>query len=123
MPKFGLKSLQNKKTLHPLLQEIVDEAIKHTDFSIIWGYRTKEKQNEAYAKGNSQLRFPLSKHNRNPSEAMDLVPWPVDWNNIPAFEQLSKLIKWIAKEKEIEIVWGGDWKRFRDYAHYELRLK
>ncbi len=120
MPKFGARSLKARKTLHPKLQEIVDEAIKHFDFSIIAGHRGEKEQNEAYKKGTSKLKYPLSQHNTIPSRAVDLAPYPVDWKDLEGFIQLSKLIKSIAEGKGIKIRCGVDWRLFRDYPHYEL---
>lgn len=122
MPKFGTRSLNERKTLHPLLKEIADEAIKHFDFTILCGYRDKKAQMEAYNKGTSKLKFPYSKHNVLPSLAMDLAPFPIDWHDVERFEMLAKLILWIAEDKKITIVWGGNWKTFRDLPHFELRI-
>ena len=110
------------------LQYIATRAIQIIDFSVLWGYRNEQEQNEAYEKGRSKLRFPYSKHNTYPSQAIDLAPYPIDWKNIKRFIYLGGVMLGIAKEKHLRIRWGGDWnsngilsdENFKDYGHFEL---
>jgi len=51
---------------------------------------------------------------------MDLAPFPIDWNNLDRFAELAKVIKRIAKENNTPLEWGGDWKNFKDYPHFQL---
>lgn len=126
--KYGRKSKKNLSECHPDLQEIFNEVIKVIDCSIIEGHRTKEEQNKAYDKGFSKLRFPKSKHNKKPSLAIDVVPYPVDWNDSKRFALLAGIVKGIAQSKGIKIRWGGDWngnndlsdEHFFDLPHFEL---
>lgn len=120
MSSFGKRSKSRLATTHSLLQEIMNEAIKEYDFSVLCGHRSKEDQNAAFDGGNSQLRFPKSKHNQMPSLAVDVGPYPIDWLDLDRFKHLGKIVKRIAEEKGIEVVWGGDWKSFKDYPHFEL---
>ena len=73
------------------------------------------------ASGDENAIYPTSKHNRNPSEAVDLVPYPIDWNDIDRFKDLAVRFKRIAEEKGIEISAGADWKLFKDYPHFEIK--
>jgi len=41
MYKFGTKSQQKIATCHPDLQDILDEAIKIVDFTVLCGHRAK----------------------------------------------------------------------------------
>jgi peptidoglycan L-alanyl-D-glutamate endopeptidase CwlK len=123
MAKFSKASLARLKTCHPDLQKICNELIKRTDFSITAGHRGEAEQNKAYEDGHSKLKYPESKHNTYPSLAIDIVPYPVDWSNIDPFKALAVEFKKVAKELGIEVVWGGDWKTFKDYPHYELKEK
>lgn len=130
MYKFGQRSLDNLNTCHPLIQEILHEAIKITDFSVIKGYRGEEEQNKAFADGASKLKYPNSKHNTKPSLAVDIAPFPIDWNDIERFAYLAGIIRGIAHEKGIRIRQGCDWgmdgnirspdQRFYDWPHFEL---
>lgn len=130
MPTFSKKSNQRLDTCHHLLQYIARLAIKETDFTVICGHRTKEEQDAAFKAGNSKLKFPKSKHNSNPSMAMDLAPYPIDWNNRERFIELAKVILRIAKEKNIPIRWGGDFNMDGDKTkndawdlpHFELNF-
>ena len=120
MPSFGKRSKSRLATTHSLLQEIMSEAIKEYDFSVLCGHRGKEDQNKAFDGGNSKLRFPKSKHNQMPSIAVDIAPYPIDWNDLDRFKAVGKIVKRIAEEKGIDITWGGDWHSFKDYPHFEL---
>lgn len=129
MPKFGHRSLKNLEQCHPLLQLLMYEAIKVTDFSVICGFRGEMEQNEAYSSGHSKLKWPQSKHNQSPSLAVDIVPYPIDWNDERRFRTLGAVVKEIwsqlppEKTEGYELSWGGDWKTFKDFPHFELRKK
>lgn len=123
MPVFGRRSKTKLAECHQDLQDIMNEVIKEYDISVICGHRSKEEQNEAFKKGNSKLQYPRSKHNTYPSNAVDVVPYPIDWNDIDRFRHMVKIIKRVAEEKGIEIVCGGDWKNFKDWPHIELKPK
>ena len=129
MPQFSARSLKNLEQCHPLLQLLMYEAIKVTDFSVICGFRGEKEQNEAYARGHSKLKWPQSKHNQTPSMAVDIVPYPIDWNDELRFRTLGAVVKEIwsqlppEKKEGYELSWGGDWKTFKDLPHFELRKK
>lgn len=128
MYKFGSASQRNLNTCHPLLQEICNEAIKIVDFSVICGHRTEEEQNEAFNNNNSKVQWPNSKHNKKPSHAVDVVPYPVDWTNIKRFAHLMGILRGIAAAKGIKVRIGADWDmdgditdhEFMDWPHIEL---
>lgn len=133
MPKFSHKSKNNLATTHRLLQHVFNEVIKHVDCSVLEGYRDEEKQNEAYEKGNSQVKFPHSKHNTYPSMAVDVVPYPIDWNDKPRLTYFAGIVIGISRVVLIgtgyELISGIDWDNdtnirehnFLDYPHFELR--
>ena len=52
-----------------------------TDISVQTGYRGKDAQEEAFDRGDSKLHFPYSAHNRFPSNAADVVPYPELWSD------------------------------------------
>lgn len=125
---FGKSSNQRKETLHPDLQKIMDEAIKIFNFSIVCGHRGEEEQNKAVAAGNSQKKYPDSKHNKLPSLAVDIVPWPTQYQDIKLVYMLAGIIKATAYKLGIKIRWGGDWdgdgditdQHLHDPYHFEL---
>ena len=137
MPKFGKQSQDRLATCHPKIQLIMNEAIKTYDFTVLCGTRTPEEQYELYKKGrelqadgtwkktgatvtNIDGRTKKSEHNYSPSHAIDIAPYPIDWNNIARFTELSKVVKQCAKNLGIKIEYGGDWTSLKDYPHYQL---
>ena len=120
MPGFSQSSLKYLGECHADLQKVAHEAIRTSDFKVICGHRGKEAQNKAYAAGNSKLKYPDSKHNKAPSLAMDCTPHPLDWEDIAAFKAMGEAIKSAARRVGVKISWGGDWKSFKDYPHFEL---
>jgi peptidoglycan L-alanyl-D-glutamate endopeptidase CwlK len=122
MTKFvlGAKSLQKLEGVHEDLVKVVKRAIEltDTDFTVGEGLRTKERQAKLFAEGKSKTLN--SKHLTG--RAVDLwvlkdgkVTWEKD-----AYDNLAPFVKQAAKELEINIRWGGDFKGFFDGPHYEL---
>lgn len=74
MPSFSARSKKALETCHPDLQLIANEAIQVYDFTVIFGHRTEEQQNKLYPKF-TKVKWPDSKHNKDPSEAIDVVPY------------------------------------------------
>ena len=121
MPSFGANSKRHRDTCHPKLKEVLDEAIKHYDFSVIWGHRGREYQRKAYLEGNSKLDWPHSMHNKKPSWAFDVVPYPGGFDNDDEeFILMATYILRAASKCGVRLTWGGHWKSFKDLAHFEL---
>lgn len=126
--KFSLISQNKLNTCHPDLQTLFNEVIKYYDCSIICGHRNELEQNEAFRTGRSKLKFPNSKHNQVPSLAVDVVPYPVDWNDHKRFYHFAGFVLGLAHTLNIKIRWGGDWdsdlqfkdEKFLDLPHFEL---
>ena len=117
---LSLKSKLKYKGVHPDLIKVVDLAIKKSevDFMVIEGLRTVERQKELYAKGAT--RTMKSRHIHG--FAVDLaavVGGKVEWS-WPLYPKIAKAMKEAAAELNIPIVWGGDWKTFKDGPHFEL---
>ncbi len=122
MPKFSKRSKNNLAQAHPLLQKLFNEVIKHEDCSVICGYRGENEQNDAFKAGNSKLQYPASKHNRKPSLAVDVTPYPIIWDDIKGFERFVGIVKGIAIMMNIDIRLGADFS-FKDYPHFEIKEK
>ena len=121
MPSFSKRSLKARSTCHPKLQEVLDEAIKHYDFSVIWGHRGRTDQDRAYEAGHSKLQWPASKHNSLPSKAFDIVPYPDGFNSPHSeFYLQATYVLRAALKLGVHLNWGGHWKNFKDLAHFEL---
>jgi len=119
--KLGTRSLQNLSGVHPDLVAVVKLAISITeqDFTVIEGVRNINRQRELVKAGKSTTMN--SRHITG--HAVDMVPWPVDWNDLERFEVVAEAMKTAAEELDIPIVWGGDWKSFYDAPHFELDRK
>lgn len=132
MPKFGKVSAEKLATCHPDLQRLFNEVIKHVDCTIICGHRGQAEQDAAVAAGNSKVKWPNGMHNKMPSLAVDVMPYPVNWSDSPAniehLNYFAGIVKGIALSMGINIRWGHDWNRdtkpdttgLVDRPHYEL---
>ncbi len=120
MPKFSSQSRERLDTCDPRIVSIMEEVIKKYDFSVIWGHRGKEEQDHFFKEGFSQRPWPKSRHNKLPSKAIDIVPYPTMYESIPEFNRLATYVFAEANKQGIVLVWGGHWINFKDYAHWEL---
>lgn len=130
MPHFSNKSLAKLNTCAEPLQKLMQEAIKIVDFTVTCGHREEAEQNQAYAEGTSKVQWPDSLHNKVPSQAVDIVPWPIEWpdaendskqeyaRKLGRFYHLAGIVKALAMQFDIGIRWGGDWGW--DFPHFEL---
>lgn len=128
---FGKSSTERLLTCHKDLQMIMNYVIKFKDISILCGYRPEDLQNEYYNTGKSKVKYPNSKHNKFPSTAIDVCPFPVNWGRIDEFAELVRFIQGIALGKyniklRVGLDWNGNWKKdetFVDGPHIELHSK
>ncbi len=120
MHKFSKNSQIKLITCDKRLQAICNELLEEMDITVICGFRDEYAQDDAYFNGHSKLQWPKSKHNTFPSQAVDIAPFPIDWNDIERFKDMGDKVKQIASRLGIDITWGGDWK-MRDYPHIEIK--
>lgn len=113
---------------------VVKRAITHTtqDFVVIQGVRTKAQMWENYGKGRTAaqclakgvpaqyakptlpkvtwLANPLMSNHRVHADgfghAVDIVPFPVDWNSERKFNDIAAAMKRAAHLEGVKIVWG-----------------
>ena len=129
MPRFGRRSKERLATCHEDLIKVFNEVIKHVDCSIICGHRGEEDQNKAVATGHSHAIYPKGRHNKVPSIAVDVAPYPIDWEDTERFTLFAGFVLGIAKSMNINLIWGNDWDgdfetkdtNFRDYPHFQLK--
>lgn len=134
MPSFGHNSLANLNTCHADLQKIAHFVIRYFDFSVVEGHREKQRQNQMADEGKSHVRWPDGEHNTIPSNALDIVPWPTQYESENTMLVLAGYFMlaadWLFEQGEIshKIRWGGDWDDDGDYHdnglwdpwHFEL---
>jgi peptidoglycan L-alanyl-D-glutamate endopeptidase CwlK len=120
MYSLGTRSKQRLTGVHADLVRVVERAIEITtvDFTVLEGLRTPERQKALRDAGASQTLN--SRHITG--HAVDLgalidgeVRW--DW---PLYYKIAAAMKEAAKELNVPIVWGGDWRTFKDGPHFEL---
>jgi len=112
--RFSYSSFRKLSTVRPELQIIFNKALKISpvDFGISCGYRDKDEQELAFREGRSKLRWPESKHNRYPSDAVDFFPvvnGKAIWDNPSYFYLIAGLVLGIANQMGYKIRWGGAW--------------
>ena len=120
MGYFGSKSLERLDTCHADLITLFNAVGEEIDCTITCGHRNEEDQSKAVASGNSKAHFPHGKHNSNPSNAIDVCPYPVDWDDLDRFYWFGGWV--LAKAKILrnvgeithKIKWGGSWKGIID---------
>ena len=141
--KYSKASLDKLKTCTIFMKNIFMAALDIMDITILEGHRDEESQNKAFEEGRSKLRWPLGKHNKLPSRAVDAAPWPIpkDWGapgpdgkwteeqmkERAKFYFMAGVIKGLAYANHGNIRWGGDWdgdisftdQTFDDLVHFE----
>ena len=125
MYRFGKRSKARLKGVKPELVNVLNELVKIMDVTIIEGLRTEERQKQLVASGASKTKF--SKHLEG--KAVDLAPYPIDWEDRDRFHYMGGMIRGIAKQLNVNVRWCGDWDSdgetkdngFDDLVHVELR--
>lgn len=123
MYQLGPRSKQRLKGVHPDLVRVVERAIEITtvDFTVLEGLRSPERQKALVEIGASQTLN--SRHITG--HAVDLGAWVGDevrWD-WPLYHKIAAAMKDAAKQEGVKIVWGGDWRSFKDGPHFELDRK
>lgn len=131
MPSFSRTSKAKLDTCDPRLVEIFEEVVKHVDCTVLQGERDKETQDEYYRQGTSTVQWPNSKHNcpnGELSRAVDVIMYPIDWNDWHRHFYFMGVVKGIAAAKGYKIRSGLDWdgdndfkdQSFNDAPHFEI---
>lgn len=128
MPSFSKNSKEKLRTCHVDLQKIFNTVIREFDCTIVCGYRGEEAQNEAFRRKKSTKQYPDSKHNKKPSLAVDVVPYPIDWEDTDRMYFFCGYVLRVSHDLLIPIRLGADWdkdtevddQKFIDLPHFEL---
>ena len=127
MPQFSQQSLDKLSGCDPRLRDLFLEVVKHWDCTVLYGRRTREEQERLVKEGKSMTMN--SKHLFIPSQAVDVAPYPIDWNDVQRFYYFCGFVLGIAQTMGIDIRWGGDWdddmqvkdNNFNDLVHFEIK--
>lgn len=130
---FVLSAVSERRlaTVAEPLQGIVRAVAADFPTMVVCGHRTQADQDEAVRLKRSKTPWPRSKHNSNPSRAVDLAPLKngaIDWNDKALFRVLAERMFFHAKARGVDIRWGGNFDqdgiigndRFIDMPHFEL---
>lgn len=134
MAAFGRRSENRLRTAHPMLQKLFRSVVKDYDCTVLEGFRAKRRQNLLFASKRSKVQWPNSRHNRYPSDAVDVAPYNpkvpggVDWENTKVFYHFAGFVEDRAINMGVPLVWGGDWdadrdlddQAFMDLVHFQL---
>ena len=129
MPRFGKRSKERLSTCHKDLQMVFNEVIRHVDCSVLEGHRGEDRQNSLYEEGKTKVRYPNGRHNASRSNAVDITPYPVDWEDRERQTLFAGFVLGVANQMGINLRWGGDWdqdfevqdNKFDDFPHFELK--
>lgn len=140
MPNFSKKSKYRLATCNQQIQDVFNEVIKHVDCTIVCGLRTTMEQKMLYAQGrtmpgnivtNCDGIYERSNHQSATgiSNAVDAVPYPIDWNDRDRFIRFIGFVQGVASQMGIELVSGLDWdndyvlddQSFTDLPHFETK--
>ena len=121
--KLSMRSKSRLQGVHPDLVAVVNRAIEITtiDFGVTEGLRTVERQKILVGQGASTTMN--SRHITG--HAVDLVAFigaEVRWD-WPLYHKIADAMKKAAKDLDVAIEWGGDWRTFKDGPHFQLSRK
>lgn len=126
--KLSKRSLDRLVGVNPYLVAVFKKACESMpfDITVLEGLRTAERQAELLKQGATKVE--VSRHMSG--NAIDIAPYPIDWNDTERFKIVAHHMFAAAKELGIVIRWGGNWSRvdetvkptssFVDMPHFEL---
>ncbi|QBX38598.1 M15 family peptidase [Brevundimonas sp. S30B] len=118
--RFSARSRRNLAGLHADLVGVAEAALARTpiDFMVTEGLRSRERQAALVRAGAS--RTLNSRHLTG--HALDVAAWvdgQVRWD-WPLYPPIAQAFKAAAAERNVSLIWGGDWPTLRDGPHFEL---
>ena len=136
--RLSRRSRSKMKGLHGHMKAVTSRASELLrdmdggviDFRVGECVRSEQRQDILMAAGRSKTRNSrhLVKQIKEYGEWQDrcaaidliaLVHGEVTWN-WPAYHVIAKAMKQAAKELDVDIDWGGDWRTFKDGPHFQL---
>ena len=143
---LGEASKEKLKGVHPQLVKLMTEAVKESpyDFRIVQGVRTAEYQNGLYQQGRTKPGKVVTncdgfKNKSNHQAKADGYGHAIDIFICGVVENgqyrkfttqegydnkkmtlVATHVKNVAQKLGIDIKWGGNWSKFKDYPHFEI---
>lgn len=91
----------------------------YEDVHVSHVFRDEEDQNAAFESGASKLKWPNSKHNMIPAEAIDI--FQIDSRGKAVFDPgFCNEAYRLSKRLGFDFRWGGQFKSLGDYGHFEI---
>lgn len=114
---------RNLTYLQPLFQEKIDTLLQEArrqglKVDLYEGYRSTERQNYLYEKGKSKLRGNRGWHTQGLAADIVFKDTKDNWTwNVPpsSWRKLGQI------GTNLGLEWGGDWTKFRDRPHFQLK--
>ena len=141
MPAFGTKSREVLDTVRPELVETMEIVVAEFNISCLEGRRSWARQAELLRQNKTKVGPGDSKHNppKLPdgsedtawlSNAVDVVPYPIDWKDAKRFIYMAGMIIGVGRALGHDLRWGGNWdedqviiddQNFDDLPHIEYK--
>jgi len=139
MPALSKFSTDNLMTCCAALEHTFTVVAEEFDIRVLEGVRSWERQGQLLAEGRTTLEPGESKHNPPKlddgtedqlwlSNAVDVAPYPIDWNDAKRFIYLAGLVIGVGRALGYNLRWGGNWdedqviiddQNFDDLPHFE----
>lgn len=137
MPAFGRGSLRQRATIRDELKETLDAVVAIYDISILEGRRSWARQGELLRQDPPATTLQPGESKHNPptegdetwlSDAVDIAPHPIDWDDTNRFCYMAGLVIGVGSRLGHKIRWGGNWDQdqiiltdqsFDDLPHFE----
>jgi len=127
MFKLGQNSLNNLVGVDERLIDIAEVAIKlsNIDFGIpsTGGLRTEEVQAKLFGDGVSKADGVNNKSYHQSGKALDVyayVDGKASWDKLHLSLIAASMLQ-ASSQLGYELKWGGLWKSWQDYPHFEIR--
>jgi peptidoglycan L-alanyl-D-glutamate endopeptidase CwlK len=122
MNAWSAKSRANLATCHQDLQVLANSVLAIHDCTLVYGHRDEATQNRLYSEKKTKKQWPNSRHNTNPSMAMDLAPYVqgVSMLDMEYSLYFAGLVLGTADALRAQglmmhrVRWGGNWSTQRD---------
>lgn len=133
--QLSAKSKERLAGVNPVLIQIIEAAIADSpiDFGIPpdGGLRTAARQGELYAQGRTKPGAKITQvdgvnrksvhQSGNAFDIYAVVDGKATWEHAH-YAPIARHLQKVAKEQfGVELEWGGDWTKFKDLPHFQIK--